>query len=57
MVKLPTLGKGKPNFVIDSVTVNVNTEHSERVIRKFFKNYFAITIVLMATAALKIEIF
>lgn len=51
------LGKGKPNFVIDSVIVNVNTEHSERVIRKFFKNYFAITIVLMATAALKIEIF
>ena len=52
-MKLPTLGKRKPNFVIGSIITKVNIELSKRVIGKFLRNDFALTIALMATVALK----
>ena len=54
MVKSPTLGKRKPNFDIGLIIIKVNIEHLERVIGKFLRNYFTLTIVLMNKAALKI---
>ena len=56
MAKSPTLGKRKPNFVIGLIIIKVNIERLEKVIRKFLRNYFTLTIVLMVIAALKIEI-
>ena len=56
MVKSPTLGKRKLNFVIGLIIMRVNTERLERVIGKFFRDYFTLTIVSMAIAALKIGI-
>ena len=56
MVKSPTLGKRKPNFVIGLIIIKVNIERSEKVIGKFLRNYLTLTVVLMAIAALKIEI-
>ena len=55
VVKFPTLGKRKPNFVIGLIITKVNRERLQRVIGKFFRNYVTLTIVLMATAALKME--
>ena len=54
MVKSPTLGKQTPKFVISLIIIKVNIECLERVIVKFLRNYFTLTIVSMATAALKI---
>ena len=54
--KSPTLEKQKPNFVIGLIIIKVNIERLERVIGKFLRNYFILTIVLMAIVALKIEI-
>ena len=56
VVKSPMLGKRKPNFVIGLITIKVNTERLEKVIKKFLRNYFTLTIVLMAIVALKIGI-
>ena len=56
MVKSPTLGKRKPNFVIGLIIIKVNIERLERVIGKFLRNYFTLTIVSMAITAVKIEI-
>ena len=56
MVKSPTLRKQKPNLVIGLIIIKVNIEHLEKVIGKFLRNYFTLTIVLMAIAALKIGI-
>ena len=56
MVKSPMLGKRKPNFVIGLIIIKVNIEHLEKVIGKFLRNYFTLTIVLMAIAAVKIGI-
>ena len=50
------LGKRKPNSVIGLIITKVNIEHSEMVIGKFLRNYFRLTIVLMAIAAQKIGI-
>ena len=51
MVKSPTLGKRKPNFDIGLIIIEVNIERLERVIGKFLRNYFTLTIVSMAIAA------
>ena len=56
MLKASTLGKRKSNFDIGLIMIKVNIEHLERVIGKFLRNYFTLTIVLMAIAALKIMI-
>ena len=56
VVKSPKLGKRKPNFVIGLIIIKVNIERLEKVIGKFLRNYFTLTIVLMAIAALKIGI-
>ena len=56
VVKSPMVGKRKPNFVIGLIIIKVNTERLEKVIKKFLRNYFTLTIVLMAIAALKIVI-
>ena len=45
------VGKRKPNFVIGLIIIKVNTERLEKVIKKFLRNYFTLTIVLMAIAA------
>ena len=50
------VGKGKSNFDIGLITIKVNTEHLVRIIRKFLKNYFTLTVVSMAIAALEIGI-
>ena len=52
----PTLGRRKPNFVIGLTIIKVNIERLERVIGKFLRNYFTLTIVSMAIVALKIGI-
>ena len=57
MVKSPTLGKRKPNFVIGLIIIKVNIERLERVIGKFLRNYFTLTIVSMAIAAFDFVIF
>ena len=49
MVKSPMLGKRKPNFVIGLIIIKVNIERLEKVIGKFLRNYFTLTIVFMAT--------
>ena len=46
----------KPNFVVGLIIIKVNIERLEKVIRKFLRNYLTLTVVLMAIAALKIEI-
>ena len=46
----PTLFSPRIGLII----IKVNIDSLERVIAKFLKNYFTLTIVLMATAALKI---
>ena len=56
MVQTPTLGKGKPNFVIGLIIIKVNIERLEEVIGKLLRNYFTLPIVLMAIPALKIGI-
>ena len=56
MVQAPTLGKGKPNFVIGLIIIKVNIERLEEVIGKLLRNYFTLPIVLMAIPALKIGI-
>ena len=56
MVKFPTLGKRKPSFDIGLIIIKVNIEPLERVIGKFLRNYSTLTIVSIATAALKIGI-
>ena len=56
VVKFPTLGKRKPNFVIGLITIKVNTERLEKVIGKFLRNFFTLTIASMATATFKIGI-
>ena len=56
MGKSSTLGKGKSNFDIGLITIKVNTEHLVRIIRKFLKNDFTLTVVSMAIAALEIGI-
>ena len=48
------LAKRRPNFAIGLIIVKVNIERLEKVIGKFLRNYFTLTIVLMAIAALKI---
>ena len=53
VVKFPTLGKRKPNFVIGLIIIKVNIERLERVIAKFLRNYFTLAIVSMAIVALK----
>ena len=55
-MKSLTFGKRKPNFVIGLITIKVNIERLERVIGKSLRNYFTLTIVSMAIAALKIGI-
>ena len=57
MVKFPTLENRNPNFFIGLIIIKVNIEGLERIIEKFLKNYFTVTIILMATAVLKIGIF
>ena len=47
--------KQKPNFVIGLIITKVNRKRLQRVIGKFFRNYVTLTIVLIATAALKME--
>ena len=56
LVKSPTLGKRKTNSVIGLIIIKVNKEHLERAIRKFLRNCFTLSIVLMAIAALNIGI-
>ena len=56
VVKLPTLWKWKLNFYIRLIIIRINIEHLEKVIGKFHRNYFTLTIALTATAALKIQI-
>ena len=56
MVKSPMLRKRKPNFVIGLIIIKVNIERLEKVIGKFLRNCFTLTIVLMAIATLKIGI-
>ena len=55
-MKSPMMGKRKPNFVIGLIIMKLNIERLEKVIGKFLKNYFTLTVALMAIAALKIGI-
>ena len=48
MVKSPTLGKQKSNFLISLIIIKVNIVRLEKVIGKFLRNYFTLTIFLMA---------
>ena len=50
-MKFPTLGKREQNFVLGLIIINikVNIERLERVIGKFLRNYFTVTIASMAT--------
>ena len=50
------LAKRKPNFVIGLIMIKVNIERLEKVIAKFLRNYFTLTIVLMPIAALKMGV-
>ena len=54
--KVLYVGKRKTNFVIGLIIIKVNTDRLEKVIGKFLRNYFTLTIVLMAIAVLKIGI-
>ena len=56
MVNSPTVGKRKQNFVIGLIVIKVKIEHLGKVIGKFLRNYFTLTIVWMAIVALKLEI-
>ena len=56
VMKIPKLGKRKPNDIIALIITTLNTERSERVIGKFFKNYITLSIASMATVTLKIGI-
>ena len=56
VVKSPTFGKRKSNFVIGLIIIKVNIESLEKVIRKFLRNYFTLTVVLMVIASLRIGI-
>ena len=49
MMKSPTLGIRKPNFVMGLIIIKVNIERLERIIGKFLRNYFTLTIVSMET--------
>ena len=50
------LGKRKQNFVLGLIIIKVNLERLEKVIEKFLRNYFALSIVLMVIVVLKIGI-
>ena len=56
VVKSPMLGKRKQNFVLGLIIIEVNLERLEKVIEKFLRNYFALSIVLMVIVVLKIGI-
>ena len=56
VVKSPMLVKRKSNFVKDLIILKVNIKLFEKVIGRFLRKYFTLTIVLMAIAALKIGI-
>ena len=56
MVESPTLGKQKPNFATGSTITKLSIEHLEKVTKKFLRNVFTLTIVLMATVELMIGI-
>ena len=53
-MKSLTLKKQKSNVVLGLIIIKVNVERLERVMRKFLRNYFTLTVLLMAIAALKI---
>ena len=57
VVKFPTSGKHEPNFATGSTVTKVNTEHSEKVTKRFLRNVFILTIVSVATVELMIGIF
>ena len=56
VMKSLTLGKRKPNFAIGLIIIRVNIKRLESAIGKFLRNYFTLTIVSMAVAALKVGI-
>ena len=54
--EVPYVGRAKTKFLYRFSSIKVNIERLKRVIGKFARNYFTLTIVLMALAALKIKI-
>ena len=55
-VEVPMLGKQKPNFATGSTITKVTIQHIEKVTKRFLRNVFMLTIVLMATVELMIGI-
>ena len=53
---VPYVGKAKPNFATGSTITKVNIGHLEKVTKKFLRNFFPLTIVLVATVELTIAI-
>ena len=53
VVKFPIFGKQKLSFVIGLIIIKVNIERLERIIGKFLRNYFTLTIVSMVIATLQ----
>ena len=56
VLESPTLEKQKTNFATGSTITKVNIEHLEKVTKRFLRNVFLLTIVLMATVELMIGI-
>ena len=54
--EVPYVGKAKTKIIIGLIITKVNIERLERVIGKFLRNYFTLTIVLMVIVAVKIGI-
>ena len=54
--QVPYVGKAKTKFRYRFKITKVNIERLEKLIGKFLRNYFTLTIVLMFIAALKIGI-
>ena len=54
--EVPYVGKQKPNFARGLTITKVNTEHSEKVTKKFFRNVFTLTIASIATVEVMIRI-
>ena len=52
----PYVGKAKTNFATGSTITKVTVQHLEKVTKRFLRNVFMLTIVLMATVELMIGI-
>ena len=56
LVESTTLGKRKPNFATGLIITKVNIEHLEKVIKKFIRNFFTLSIISMATVEFMIGV-